>query len=80
MISYFKNVQAKEHALIVFFFFPLFHSKIHFGSLKKFGGCINKCEVLNVTCVLINYGEHKMKLMTNGFNMLKVDGSIDVPC
>jgi hypothetical protein len=31
-----------------------------------------------VTCVLINYG--KVQPMNNGFNMLKVYGSIHVPC
>ncbi len=25
-----------------------------------------------VTCVLINYGEYKMQLMNNSFNMLKL--------
>jgi hypothetical protein len=35
---------------------------------------------LIVTCVLINYGKCKMQFMSNGFNMLKVDGSIHVPC
>ncbi len=33
-----------------------------------------------ITCVLINYGECKMQLLNNGFNMLKVDGSTHVPC
>jgi len=35
---------------------------------------------LIVTCVLINYGKCKMQFMSNGFNMLKVDGSTHVPC
>ncbi len=33
-----------------------------------------------VTCVLINYGKCKMQLLSNGFNMLKVDSSTHVPC
>jgi len=33
-----------------------------------------------VTCVLINYGKYKMKLMNNSFNMLKVHGSTHIPC
>jgi len=33
-----------------------------------------------ITCVLTNYGKCKMKLLNNGLNMLKVDGSIHVPC
>ncbi len=33
-----------------------------------------------VTCVLIDYGKCKMQLVNNGFNMLKVDSSIHVPC
>jgi hypothetical protein len=33
-----------------------------------------------ITCVLINYGKYKMQLLSNGFNMLKVDGLIHVPC
>ncbi len=33
-----------------------------------------------VTCVLINYGKCKMQLISNGFNILKVDGSIHIPC
>ncbi len=32
------------------------------------------------TCVLINYGECKMQLLNNGFNMLKIDNSTHVPC
>jgi hypothetical protein len=32
------------------------------------------------TCVLINYGKCKMKLLSNDFNVLKVDGTIHVPC
>jgi len=38
------------------------------------------CGVLIVMRVLINYGKCKMQLMSNGFNMLKVDASIHVPC
>jgi hypothetical protein len=30
--------------------------------------------------VLINCGKYKMQFLSNGFNMLKVDGSIHVPC
>jgi hypothetical protein len=33
-----------------------------------------------VTFVLITYGRCKMQLLSNGFNMLKVDGSTYVPC
>ncbi len=33
-----------------------------------------------VTCVFINYGKCKMQLLSNGFNVLKVDGSTHVPC
>jgi hypothetical protein len=33
-----------------------------------------------VTCVLINYSECKMQHLNNGFNMLKIDNSIHVPC
>jgi len=33
-----------------------------------------------VACVLINYGKCKMQLLNNGFNTLKVDTSIHVPC
>jgi hypothetical protein len=33
-----------------------------------------------VTCVLIDYGKSKLQLLSNGFNMLKVDGSTHVPC
>jgi hypothetical protein len=33
-----------------------------------------------VTCGLINYGKCKMQLLSNDFNMLKVDGSTHVPC
>ncbi len=29
---------------------------------------------------LINYNKYKIQLLINGFNMLKVDGSIHVPC
>ncbi len=32
-----------------------------------------------VTCVLMNYGEYKMKLWSNGFNMLKLNNSTQVP-
>jgi hypothetical protein len=35
---------------------------------------------LIVTCVLINYGNYKMQLLSNDFNILKVDGSTHVPC
>ncbi len=35
---------------------------------------------LIVTCVLINYSKCMMQFLTNGFNMLKVDGSTHVPC
>ncbi len=45
----------------------LIHSNINVGSLI-------------VTCVLINYGKCKMQFMSNGFNMLKVNGSTHVPC
>jgi hypothetical protein len=31
-----------------------------------------------ITCVIISYG--KSKLLSNGFDMLKVDGSTYVPC
>jgi hypothetical protein len=30
--------------------------------------------------VLLNYGKCKMQLLSNGFNMLKVDDSTHVPC
>jgi hypothetical protein len=33
-----------------------------------------------VTCVLINYGKCKMQLLSNDFNMLKIDNSTHVPC
>ncbi len=33
-----------------------------------------------ITCVLITYGKCKMQLLSNGFNMLKVDSSTHVPC
>jgi hypothetical protein len=33
-----------------------------------------------ISCVLINHGKCKMQLMSNDFNMLKVDGSTYVPC
>jgi hypothetical protein len=33
-----------------------------------------------VTCVLINYGNYKMQLLSNGFNVLKIDRSTHVPC
>jgi hypothetical protein len=33
-----------------------------------------------VTCVLMNYGKCKMQLLSNDFNMLKVDSSTHVPC
>jgi hypothetical protein len=33
-----------------------------------------------VTCVLTNYNKCKMQFISNGFNMLKVDGSIPIPC
>jgi hypothetical protein len=46
---------------------PLIHSNINVGFRI-------------VTCVLINYSKCKMKLLYNGFNMLKIDGSIHVPC
>jgi hypothetical protein len=32
-----------------------------------------------VPYVLIFYDKYKMQFMNNGFNMSKVDGSIDVP-
>jgi hypothetical protein len=32
-----------------------------------------------VTCGLINYGKCKMQLLSNGFNMLEVDGSTHLP-
>jgi len=44
----------------------LIHSNIYVGFLI-------------VTCVLKNYGECKMPLLNNGFNILKVDGSTHVP-
>jgi hypothetical protein len=31
-----------------------------------------------VACVLVDYGKCKMQLLSNGFNMLKVDGSTHV--
>jgi hypothetical protein len=33
-----------------------------------------------ITCVLINYGKCKMQVLSNGFNVLKVDCWIHVPC
>jgi len=33
-----------------------------------------------VRFVLINYGKCKMQLLNNGFNMLEVDYSTNVPC
>jgi hypothetical protein len=45
----------------------LIHSNINVGFLI-------------VTCVLIIYGKCKMQLISNGFSMLKVDGSTHVPC
>jgi hypothetical protein len=33
-----------------------------------------------VACVLINYSKCRIQLLTNGFNMLKVNGSIHIPC
>jgi hypothetical protein len=33
-----------------------------------------------VICVLIKYGKWKMQFLSNGFNMLKVDNSTNVPC
>jgi hypothetical protein len=33
-----------------------------------------------ITCVLINYGKYNMQLLSNGFNMLKIDGSTHVSC
>jgi hypothetical protein len=33
-----------------------------------------------VTRILINHGKYKIKLMQNGFNLLKIDGSTHVPC
>jgi hypothetical protein len=33
-----------------------------------------------ITCVLIDYGKCKMQLLINGFNMLKNNSSIHVPC
>jgi hypothetical protein len=33
-----------------------------------------------ITCVLIDYAKCKMQLLNNGFNMLKVNGSIYIPC
>jgi hypothetical protein len=35
---------------------------------------------LIVTFVLINYGKCKIQLLSNGCNMLKVNGSTHVPC
>jgi hypothetical protein len=46
---------------------PLIHSNINVG-------------FKTITYVLINYGKYKMQLLSNGFNMLKVDGSTHVPC
>ncbi len=39
-----------------------------------------KFGVLIVTCVLIDYGKCKMQLLSNGFNMLKIDSSTHVSC
>jgi hypothetical protein len=36
--------------------------------------------VLNCYMCFNNYGKCKMQLMSNGFNMLKADGSTHVPC
>ncbi len=33
-----------------------------------------------VACVLINYSKCRMQLLTNGFSMLKVNGSPHIPC
>jgi hypothetical protein len=33
-----------------------------------------------VRFILIYYGKCKMQLLNDGFNMLKVDGSTNVPC
>jgi hypothetical protein len=33
-----------------------------------------------VTCGLINCDKCKIQLLSNGFNMLKVNGSIHAPC
>jgi hypothetical protein len=33
-----------------------------------------------VICIWIDYGKCKMQLLNNGFNMLKVDSSIHIPC
>jgi hypothetical protein len=33
-----------------------------------------------VAIVLIDYGKCKLQLLSNGFNMFKVDSSIHVPC
>jgi len=35
---------------------------------------------LIITCVLINYGNGKMQLISNGFNLMKIDGWTHVPC
>ncbi len=39
-----------------------------------------KCEVLNCYMCLINYGKYKIQLLSNGFNILEVDGSTHVSC
>jgi hypothetical protein len=33
-----------------------------------------------ITCVLMTYGKCKMQLLSNDFNMLKVDSLTHVPC
>ncbi len=35
---------------------------------------------LIIICVLINYDKCKMKLINNGFNMLKGEGWTHIPC
>jgi len=49
--------------------------------VKKITNSINRNVGFKiVTCVLINYGKCKMQPLSNGFNMLKIDGSTHVPC
>jgi hypothetical protein len=63
------NCSIHVHVLIIEYMWKrsLIHSNINVGFWI-------------FTCVLINYDKCKMQLISNSFNLLKIDGPTHVPC
>jgi hypothetical protein len=60
-----------------------FNSYMHVDNWRDVKKIINSninVGFLILICVLINYDKCKMQLISNGFNMFKVESSIHIPC